>query len=349
MNLKSTLKDAFFSVYSVFATDMAMDLGTANTLIHVRGKGLIVNEPSVVALDSSSRKPLYVGSEAKAMYGRTPKELVTIRPMKDGVIADYDATGVMISSFIAKACARSFLIKPRIVIGVPSGITQVEKKAVIDSAIAAGVRKVYLVEEPMAAAIGTSMPVHESRASLIVDIGGGTTEVAVITMFATAYSESIRVAGDEIDEEIVKYLKKTQNLEIGVFEAERIKISVGTAMKPNKKLETVAKGRDAISGIPRKITVDDSMIREAISEPIDGIVGAIHRSMEGISPDMAADICSTGIVLAGGGALIRGLGQRLRNELGLPVYRSRDPLTAVVRGVGKVLDEFDIYRRVVIN
>ncbi len=349
MNYRSSIKRKTLSIYSLFATDMAMDLGTANTLIYVRGKGIVLNEPSVVALDANTRKPLYVGTEAKNMYGKTPKELITIRPMKDGVIADFDASMIMISTFIKKVRAHSFIIKPKIIIGVPSGITQVEKKAVIESALAAGVRKVHLVEEPMAAAIGTRMPVNQSRANLIVDIGGGTTEVAIISMMATAYSESTRVAGDELDEEIVKYLRKNHNLEIGIFEAEKVKIKVGSAIKLENELSTEVSGRDAVTRMPTRMIVNDTMIRAAIAEPVGAIVNAIQRSMEGVTPEMAADICSRGIVLAGGGALIRGLGKNLENKLGFSVYRARDPLASVVRGVGRVLEEFDTFRRVIIN
>lgn len=349
MSFGSLVRKNLLSFYSLFVTDLAMDLGTANTLIHARGKGIVVNEPSVVALDAISKKPLYAGKEAKQVYGKTPKNIVAIRPMKDGVVADFDAVKMMISTFIKKAKARSILMKPRIIIGVPTGITQVEKKAVIESALETGARQVFLVEEPMAAAIGTKMPVHESLGNLIVDIGGGTTEVAIISMFATVYSESVRVAGDELDEAIVSYIKKKHGLEIGIFEAEKLKIRIGTVIELEKMLEMDVSGMDIASRKPKKMTVTSEMIREALSEPIKVIMETVRRSMENISPEMAADVCGRGIVLAGGGALIRGLGKRLQDELGLPVYRARDPLTAIVRGVGRILDDFETFRPVIIN
>ncbi|MBI3793293.1 MAG: rod shape-determining protein [Nitrospinae bacterium] len=330
-------------------TDLAMDLGTANTLIHASGQGIVVNEPSVVAVDQRTKKVVSVGVEAKAMYGKTPQDIVTIRPLKDGVIADFEAAKIMISTLISKAKLKAFILKPTIIIGVPSGITQVEKKAVIESAMETGMGRVYLVEEPMAAAIGTNMPIHQSRANLIVDIGGGTTEVAIISMFATAYSESIRVAGDELDDSIVKYLRRSHSLDVGVFEAERIKILVGSAFETEQKLETEVAGRDLSTGLPRRLLVNDTMIREAMAEPVKAIVDSVHRAMYGVSAEMAADITSRGVVLAGGGALIRGLGKRIQHDMGLPVHRSRDPLTAIVRGAGKVLDNFEVFKRVVIN
>ncbi len=334
---------------SFFSTDLAMDLGTANTLIYARGKGIVVNEPSVVAIDKRTRKVVSVGKEAKVMFGKTPQDIITIRPLKDGVIADFEAAKIMISTLISKAKLAAFILKPTIIIGVPSGITQVEKKAVIESALETGMGRVHLIEEPMAAAIGTNMPIHESRANLIVDIGGGTTEVAIISMFATAYSESIRVAGDELDDSIVKYLRRKNGLEVGVFEAERIKILVGSAHESETRLETEAAGRDISGGLPRRMKVDDVMIREAMAEPVKAIVDSVHRAMSGVSAEMAADITSRGVVLAGGGALIRGLNKRIQQDMGLPVYRSRDPLTAIVRGAGRVLENFDFFRRVIIN
>jgi rod shape-determining protein MreB len=349
MNGKKGNRNWIADMRSFFTTDLAMDLGTANTLIHARGRGIVVNEPSVVAISKKTNKVVCVGTEAKMMYGKTPQDIMTIRPMKDGVIADFEAAKIMIFTLIKKAQLTSFILKPKIIIGVPSGITQVEKKAVIESALETGMSQVMLVEEPMAAAIGTNMPIHESRANLIVDIGGGTTEVAIISMFATAYSESIRVAGDELDDSIVKYLRKEHGLEIGVFEAERVKIHIGSAFELETPLSTEVAGRDAVTGLPRRILVNDAMIRAAMEEPIKAIVEAVHRSMYGISAEMAADVTSRGIVLAGGGALIRGLGKRIQHSLGLPVHRSRDPLTSIVRGVGRVLDEYDVFKRVVIN
>ncbi|MBI5179035.1 MAG: rod shape-determining protein [Nitrospinae bacterium] len=345
----NSFRDGITYLRSFFATDLAMDLGTANTLIHARGQGIVVNEPSVVAIDKRTKKVVAVGTEAKMMFGKTPQDIMTIRPMKDGVIADFDAAKVMISSLIRKTKLTSFILKPKIIIGVPSGITQVEKKAVIESAMETGMGEVYLVEEPMAAAIGTKMPVGESRANLIVDIGGGTTEVAIISMYATAYSESIRVAGDELDEAIVRYLRKNHGIDVGVFEAERVKIHIGSAFDSGTKLETEVAGRDIVNGLPKRVTVDDAMIRAAMADPVKAIVESVYRALHGISAEMAADVTSRGVVLAGGGALIRGLDKRIQQDLGLPVSTSPDPLTAIVRGAGTVLEEFNTYRRVIIN
>lgn len=335
---------------SRFSNDMAMDLGTANTLIHVRNRGIVLNEPSVVVLPQrGGGEVLAIGKEAKEMYGKTPASIRVVRPMKDGVIADFDSTTKMISYFIKSIKLGRFKFRPKIVICVPSGITQVEKKAVIDAAYGCGVREVHLLEEPMAAAIGTRMPIQESRGNMIVDIGGGTTEVAVISLFATAYSQSVRVAGDEMDDAIVRYLKKNFNLDVGVFEAEKIKIRIGAASKLEKNLEMKVAGRDLAKGTPTSITVTSEHVREAIDEPVRAILNAIKDGLDKITPELAADISSRGIVLAGGGALIKGLATRLKQEMGLPVYRSRDPLTAVVRGAGICLENFDYYRKVIIN
>lgn len=326
-----------------------MDLGTANTLVHVRGRGIALNEPSVVMVSRNSGKLLAIGSEAKAMYGKTPDEYEVIRPMKDGVIADFDSTKKMISYFIKKARPNWFTMRPKIVIGVPSGITQVEKRAVIESAIGAGVRQVHLVEEPMAAAIGTKMPVGESVGNLIVDIGGGTTEVAIISMYATAYSESIRVAGDELDEAMVRHIRQKFHLDIGIFEGERVKIAIGTAFPLEQRLITKVFGRDTRSGLPSSVTISDQDVSEAMEDPVKAIIEATRKAMEKTTPEFAHDISNRGIVLAGGGALIRGLGPRLKNELNVPVYRAKDPLTAICRGAGIVLEQWRTFRRVTIN
>jgi rod shape-determining protein MreB len=326
-----------------------MDLGTANTLVHARGKGIILNEPSVVALSSQDNKILSVGSTAKAMYGKTPDRIKVIRPMKDGVIADYDSTKQMIAYFIKKANASRFGIKPKIIVGVPSGITQVEKRAVIDAATGAGVKEVRLVEEPMAAAIGTGMPVGESLGNLIVDIGGGTTEVAIISMYATAYVESTRVAGDELDEAMVRFIRGKYNLDIGIFEGERVKIAIGSAFELENRLKLKVNGRDVVSGLPKTILLTDADVREAIMEPVEGIIDAVRKALENTTPEFAQDIGTRGIVLAGGGSMIKGLGKRLSQELKVPVYRAKDPLLAVARGVGKVLEEWNVYRNVAIS
>jgi rod shape-determining protein MreB len=337
-------------LYKFITADMAMDLGTANTLIHVRGRGIVLNEPSVVVISKKTGKLMAIGSEAKAMYGKTPDEYQAIRPMKDGVIADFDSTRKMIAYFINRSQPSRFKLKPKIVIGVPSGITQVEKKAVIDSAMASGVRQVSLVEEPMAAAIGTKMPVGDSVGNLIVDIGGGTTEVAIISMYATAYGESIRVAGDELDEAVVRHMRQKRNLDIGIFEGERLKIAIGTAFPLEEKLQPVkAYGRDVVSGLPVSVMVTDEEVREAIEDPVRAIVDATRRAMEKTTPEFSQDISSRGIVLAGGGALLKGLGARLKKELGVPVYRSKDPLTAICRGAGIVLEDWKRFKRVTIN
>lgn len=333
----------------LFSSDMAMDLGTANTLIYVPGNGIVLNEPSMVSLAKGSGKLLALGARAKAMYGKTPDRVEVIRPMKDGVIADYDSTKRMIAYFIKKARGGRLGRKPKIIIGVPSGITQVEKRAVIDAALSAGVREVRLIEEPMAAAIGTGMPVGESCGNLIVDIGGGTTEVAIISMYATAYVESIRVAGDELDEAVVRYFRQNHKLEIGVFEGERVKMALGSAWPLERKLETKVVGRDLVSGIPKGIVVNDGEVREALAEPVRAIMDAIRKAMEHTTPEFAQDIITRGIVLAGGGSLIKGLGKAINEELQIPVYRSKDPLTAVVRGAGAVLENWREYKSVTIN
>lgn len=336
-------------LHNIFSTDLAMDLGTANTLIHAQGKSIVLNEPSVVSVSKETGKLLAVGAVAKAMYGKTPDKIKVVRPMKDGVIADFDSTKLMIEYFIQKAQGRRIGFKPKIVIGVPSGITQVEKRAVIDSAFGAGVREVNLVEEPMAAAIGTGMPIGESCGNLIVDIGGGTTEVAIISIFATAYVESIRVAGDEMDEAIVRFLRQRHNLDIGIFEGERVKITIGSAYPLEGRIKMKVFGRDIVSGIPNSVVLTDEDVREAIEEPVNAIFNAIRKALENTTPEFAMDISSRGIVLAGGVSLIKGLGKALSKDLQIPVYRSKNPLTSVVRGAGIVLENWETYRRVTIN
>ena len=331
------------------SADLAMDLGTANTLVYAKGRGIILDEPSVVVLSKKTGRLLAIGAKAKAMHGRTPDQFEVIRPMKDGVIADFDSTKKMIAYFIKSSRSRWALRKPKIIIGVPSGITQVEKRAVIDSALGAGVREVNLVEEPMAAAIGTKMPVGECLGNLIVDIGGGTTEVAIISMYATAYTESIRVAGDEMDEAMMRHIRQAHNLDVGVFEAERIKMAIGSAYPLENRLKVKAFGRNVVNGLPESIILTDEDVRESIEEPVRAICDAVRKAMENTTPEFASDISNRGIVLAGGGAMIKGLGARLKKELNVPVYRAKDPLTAVARGVGKVLEEWETYKRVTIS
>lgn len=340
----------FFDWFAgLFSNDLAIDLGTANTLVYAKGQGIIINEPSVVAVQrdsKNSKKILAVGTEAKNMLGRTPGSIIAIRPIKDGVIADFEITEAMLRYFIEKAHNRRTMVKPRIIICVPYGITEVEKRAVKESAESAGAREVFLIEEPMAAAIGAGLPITEPSGNMIVDIGGGTTEVAVISLAGIVYSKSVRVGGDKLDEAIVNYLKRKYNLLIGERTAEQIKIAIGTAY-PEKDVKTMpVKGRDLIAGIPKTIEVNSEEIREAITEPVNTIVEAVRTALEKTPPELASDIVDKGIVLAGGGALIRNIDILLREETGLPIMIAENPLCAVVLGSGKALDEIDILRNV---
>lgn len=341
----------FDAIWGMFSNDLAIDLGTANTLVYLKGKGIVVSEPSVVAVQKDSvggRKVLAVGKEAKKMLGRTPGCIVAIRPMKDGVIADFDITEEMLRYFIQKVHNRKTLVRPRIVICVPSGITQVEKRAVKESAESAGAREVYLIEEPMAAAIGAGLPITEASGNMIVDIGGGTTEVAVISLAGIVYAKSVRVGGDKMDEAIVQYLKRKYNLLIGERTAEQIKIEIGSAY-PEEEVHTMeVKGRDLVSGIPKTLEINSTEIRDALSETVNAIVEAVRIALERTPPELAADIVDKGIVLAGGGANLRNLDALLRDETGLPVVIAEDPLSCVVLGSGKVLDELDLLRRVTV-
>ena len=349
----------FDAVLGVFSNDLAIDLGTANTLVYLKGKGIVVSEPSVVAVQKDSvgqKKVLAVGTDAKNMLGRTPGSIVAIRPMKDGVIADFDITEEMLRYFIRKIHNRKALVRPRIVICVPSGITQVEKRAVKESAESAGAREVYLIEEPMAAAIGAGLPITEASGNMIVDIGGGTTEVAVISLAGIVYAKSVRVGGDKMDEALTQHLKRKYNLLIGERTAEEIKISIGSAYPDSLasakdgKIDTMeVKGRDLVSGIPKTLKIDAQEIREALSETINAIVEAVRIALERTPPELAADIVDKGIVLAGGGALLRNLDTLLREETGLPVVIAEDPLSCVVLGSGKVLDELDLLKQVTIS
>ena len=341
------------SLLGVLSNDLAVDLGTANTLIYVKGKGVVLSEPSVVAVRTDTRsrnRILAVGAEAKNMLGRTPGNIVAIRPMQDGVIADFEVTEAMLRHFIRKAHRRSKFVRPRVIIAVPSGITQVEKRAVKESAESAGAREVYLIEEPMAAAIGAGLPITEPICNMVVDIGGGTTEVAVISLAGIVYSRSIRVAGNKLDAAIMQYIKRNYNLLIGERTAEGIKISIGNAYPDPEDLETIeVKGRDLVSGIPKILTIDSEEIRGAISEQIDAILETIKIVLEQAPPELAADIVDRGMVLTGGGALLKNLDKLLREETGLPITVAEDPLSTVVIGSGKVLETIEILKEVKIE
>ena len=329
-----------------FSNDLAIDLGTATTLVYVRGRGIILNEPSVVAIEKKTEKVLAVGIDAKKMLGRTPGNISAIRPMKEGVIADFEMAEKMLRHFIEKAHNRRTFVRPRIIIGVPSRITQVEQRAVRDSAELAGAREVYLIEEPVAAAIGAGLPITEPSGNMVVDIGGGTTDIAVLSLGGIVYSESVKVAGDRMDDAIMNYVKKKYNLLIGEHMAERIKVEIGSAYPYEEKKTLMVKGRDLISGIPRTLVLDDSEIREALYEPISTIVNAVKVALENTPPELAGDIIDCGIVLTGGGSMLWGMDTRLREETGLPIITVDDPLTSVVLGVGKILDELDLLRKV---
>ena len=329
-----------------FSTDLAIDLGTANTLVYVRGKGIVCNEPSVVAIDKKTGKVLAVGAEAKRMLGRTPGNIVAIRPMKDGVIADFDVAEKMLNYFITKAHNRKAFVSPRVIIGIPSRITQVEQRAVRDSAELAGAREVYLIEQPIAAAIGAGLPITEPSGNMVVDIGGGTTDIAVISLAGIVYSDSVRVAGDKMDEAILSYIKRKYNLLIGEHMAEMIKMELGSAYPLAEKRTMLMKGRDLITGIPKTLEVNSDEIREALGEPVSAIVDAVKVALENTPPELAADIIDRGIVLAGGGSLLKGLDMRLREEVNLPIITVENPITTVVMGTGKVLEEIDLLRKV---
>jgi rod shape-determining protein MreB len=337
------------SLFSLFSSDLAIDLGTANTLVFARGKGIVVNEPSIVAINKTTGDVEAVGREAKEMLGRTPGNIVAIRPMKDGVIADFKVTERMLTYFIQKAHGRRMLVHPRIVIGVPSEITQVEKRAVVDSAYRAKASEVHLVEQAMVAAIGAGLPITEPSGNMIVDIGGGTTDVAVISLSGIVYSRSVRVAGNEMDDAIMQFLKKKYNLLVGERTAERIKIEVGSAFPLDKPLTMDIKGRNLIEGIPRTVTVRDEEIREALSECVATIMNAIRVALERTPPELSADISDRGIVLTGGGALLKNLDRRIREETGLPVSIAEDPLASVALGTGRMLTDFKLLRRIAIE
>lgn len=341
----------FNKLFGAFSSDLAIDLGTANTLVFAKGRGIVCNEPSVVVVRKDNKKTVAVGIDAKKMLGKTPANIIAIRPMKDGVIADFDATGEMLKYFIKKVHNRKTFLSPRVIIGVPSGITQVEQRAVKDAAQASGAREVYLIEEPMAAAVGVGLPVGEPSGNMIVDIGGGTTDIAVISLDGIVYSKAVRVGGDKMDEAIIAYIKRKYNLMIGDRTAEQIKIEVGSAYavdSANPKTMEI-KGRDLISGIPKIIVIGETEIREALHEPVSIILDTIKVTLENTPPELAADIVDRGIVMAGGGALLMGLDALIKEETGLPVIIADDPLSAVARGVGKMLDELELLKKVAIT
>jgi rod shape-determining protein MreB len=335
--------------WDLFSNDLAIDLGTANTLVNVKGQGIVLREPSVVAINSATKEVMAVGEEAKQMLGRAPGSITAIRPMKDGVIAHFEVTEKMISNFIRKVHNnRKTLVRPRVVIAVPSGITQVEKRAVRDSAESAGAREVFLIEEPMAAAIGVDLPVQEPTGNMIIDIGGGTTEVAIISMSGIVFSRSVRIAGDEMDEAIVNYVKKKYNLLIGERTAEEVKIYLGSAHPLKKRMTMEVKGRDLVAGIPKTLIISDEEIREALTETFGTIVEAVKIALERTPPELAADIVDKGVVVAGGGSLIKGLDVLLKEATGLPITLAADPLSAVALGAGKVLADPKLLRKVTI-
>lgn len=330
-----------------FTNDIGIDLGTANTLISVKGRGIVLNEPSVVAISKSTNKVVAIGSEAKEMLGRTPGSITAIRPLKDGVIADFETTEEMLRLFIRRVIRTQFLVKPRIVISVPSGITEVERRAVADSATNAGAREVFLVNEPMAAAVGVGIPVHEPRGNMVVDIGGGTSEIAVVALSDTVNNVSIRIGGDELDESIVNYLKKKYNLLVGYQTAELLKMTIGNAFKLPKELTMNIKGRDLVDGLPKTLAVSSVEMREALQEPINAIMQALREALEQTPPELASDIVDRGVVMTGGGAQLLGLDQRIRQETNLPVYVVDEPLLCVVRGTEKISNDLGRYRELV--
>ncbi|SDC40657.1 MULTISPECIES: rod shape-determining protein [unclassified Candidatus Frackibacter] len=332
-----------------FSRDMGIDLGTANTLVYIKGKGVLITEPSVVAIRQDSQEVLKVGDEAKKMIGRTPGNIVAIRPMKDGVIANFEITEKMLRHFITKAHKRKRLVRPRIIVCVPSGVTEVEKRAVIDAALHAGAREAYLIEEPMAAAIGAGLPVHEPTGNMVVDIGGGTTEVAVVSLGGIVTKQSIRIGGDEMDEAIVNYIKGQYNLMIGERTAESVKMEIGSVYGTEENKEVDIRGRDLVNGLPKTIKVSAGEIKEALIEPVDDIIRAVKDTLERTPPELSADIMDRGIIMAGGGSLLTGLDQLLCEETGMPVYLAEDPLNCVVHGTGKVLDELNTLRDVLIS
>jgi rod shape-determining protein MreB len=336
----------FSNFYNFFSSDLAIDLGTANTLIYAKGKGIIIREPSIVAIEKSTGKIQAVGREAKEMMGKTPTNIIAIRPMKDGVIADFEITEKMLDYFIKKTRTGSQFLKPRIIIGIPSEITQVERRAVKDAALRARASEVFLIEQTMAAAIGAELPITEPGGNMIVDIGGGTTDIAVISLSGVVISKSIRTASDEMDEAIINYIKKKYNLLLGIRTAEQIKIQIGSAYPLDENLEMEIKGRDLSHGIPKTIPINDNEIRESLEGVVQTIVEAIRSTLEKTPPELSADIVDRGIILSGGGSLLKNLDKRLREETMLPVFITEDPLTSVVLGAGTILDNIELLKKV---
>ena len=335
-------------ILGLFSNDIGIDLGTATTLVYVKGEGVVLCEPSVVAIQRGTSNVLAVGEEAKRMLGRTPGDIVAIRPMRDGVIVDFEVTEAMLRYFIKKAQKRRVISRPHMVIAIPSGITEVEKRAVRDSAERAGAGAVYLIEEPMAAAIGVGLPISEPTGNMIIDIGGGTTEMAVVSLGGIVFSKSIRIGGDEMDEAIIEYLKKTYNLMIGERTAEDIKIKIGSAYPLEEELTLEVRGRDLVAGLPKMITISSEEVREALQEPLKAILETLKITLERIPPELAADLIEHGIVMAGGGSLLRSIDKLIAEETGLPVHIADDPTTAVVQGTGKVLNEMKYLKRVIV-
>lgn len=336
-------------LFSGFVKDMGIDLGTANTLVYMKGKGIVIREPSVVAIQVNTKQVLAVGEEAKKMIGRTPGNIVAIRPLKDGVIADFDVTSNMLKYFIKKATTKKSIFQPRVVICVPSGVTEVEKRAVEEAAIHAGAKEAYLIEEPMAAAIGAGLPVHEATGSMVVDIGGGTTEVAIISLGGIVTSKSIRVGGDELDEAIATYIKREYSLLIGERTAENVKITIGSADKDTPVTTMDIRGRDLISGLPKTLNISSLEIYEALKEPVFNILEAIKSTLEKTPPELASDVMEFGIMLTGGGALLEGLDRLVRSETGMPVHVAENPLDCVVIGTGQALDSIEVLKKTVSN
>jgi len=340
---------AYNFILGCFSNDMGIDLGTATTLVYIKTQGIVLCEPSVVAIQAGTSKVLAVGEEAKRMLGRTPGNIVAIRPMRHGVIADFEITESMLRYFIKKVHNRRVLVRPRMVIAIPSGITEVEKRAVKDSALHAGAREVYLIEEPVAAAIGVGLPIQEPAGNMIIDIGGGTTEMAVISLAGIVFSKSIRIGGDEMDEAIINYLKKTYNLMVGERTSENIKIKIGSAYPMEEELTMEVRGRDLVAGLPKTVTISSEEIREALNEAVNQILESIRITLERTPPEISADLIERGIILAGGGALLKGLDKLIQEETGLPVHLAEDSLTAVALGTGKVLSEIRYLKKVVIT
>jgi rod shape-determining protein MreB and related proteins len=334
---------------SIIGRDMAVDLGTANTLVYVRGRGVMLNEPSVVAMNAQTREILAVGAEAKRMIGRTPDNITAIRPLRDGVIADFEATEQMLRFFIQRVHRRRYFAKPRLVVCVPSGITAVEQRAVKEAGYQAGARRVYSIEEPMAAAIGAGLPVHEATGNMIVDIGGGTTEVAVISLGGIVTSQSIRTAGDDLDQAIISWMKKEYSLMLGERTAEEIKVALGSAFPLPDEPEAEIRGRDMVSGLPRNVVISTAEVRQSLEEPLNAIVDSVRTTLDKTPPELAGDIMDRGVVLAGGGALLRGLDERLRHETGMPVHVADTPLDSVALGAGKCVEEFEALQQVLVS